>query len=88
MSETNSSAMDAAATDNKSKVREDQLEIYVRYQQNAVASAQLRREILLGAKADMDYKSLFLKAAKALSLVTDNELFYTQIVDALGRRGE
>ena len=87
MSDENSAAVEAAAADHKSEVREDQLEIYVRYQQNAVASAQLRREILLGAKGDMDEKTLLLKAAKALSLVTDNELFYNQIADALARRG-
>jgi len=87
MSDETSAAIDAAAADNKSEVREDQLEVYVRYQQNAVASAQLRREILLGAKGDMDEKTLLLKAAKALSLVTDNELFYNQIADALARRG-
>lgn len=88
MSDDNNAAIEAAAADRKSEVREDQLEIYVRYQQNAVATAQLRREILLGTKADADYKTLFLQAAKALSLVTDNELFYNQIVDALAKRDE
>jgi hypothetical protein len=88
MSETNNAALEAAAADNKGEVREDRLEVYVRYQKNAVASAQLRREILLGAKADMDYKTLFLKAAKALSLVTDNELFYNQIAAAIEQRGD
>ncbi len=88
MSDETSAAIDAAAADNKSEVREDQLEVYVRYQQNAVASAQLRREILQGTKGDMDEKTLLLKAAKALSLVIDNELFYNQIADALEQRGK
>ena len=88
MSDETSAAIDAAAADNKSEVREDQLEVYVRYQQNAVASAQLRREILQGVKGDMDEKTLLLKAAKALSLVIDNELFYNQIADALEQRGK
>lgn len=88
MSDNTSAAIEAAAADNKSEVREDQLEVYVRYQQNAVASAQLRREILLGVKGDMDEKTLLLKAAKALSLVTDNELFYNQLAYALEQRGK
>lgn len=88
MSDNTSAAIEAAAADKKSEVREEQLEVYVRYQQNAVASAQLRREILLGAKGDMDERTLLLKAAKALSLVTDNELFYNQVADALEQRGK
>lgn len=55
------------------------LEVYRAYQENIKASSQLQTEILKGIKAGEDVYSLFLKAAKAISLMTSNKLFYTQI---------
>lgn len=54
------------------------LEIYQGYQQNIKTSSQLQTEILKGLKAGEDVYSLFLKAAKAISLMTSNALFYNQ----------
>ena len=49
------------------------------YQQNIKTSSQLQTEILKGLKAGEDVYSLFLKAAKAISLMTSNTLFYSQL---------
>ena len=54
------------------------LEVYRRYQENTKTSEQLQAAILKGLKAGEDVYSLFLKAAKALSLMTSNSLFYSQ----------
>ncbi len=54
------------------------LEAYTAYQENIKASFQLQTDILKGLKAGEDVHSLFLKAAKAISLMTSNELFYSQ----------
>lgn len=54
------------------------LEVYRRYQENTKTSEQLQSEILKGIKAGEDVYSLFLKAAKAISLMTSNSLFYSQ----------
>lgn len=59
--------------------RQRSLEVYRAYQENIKASSQLQTEILKGIKAGEDVYSLFLKAAKAISLMTSNKLFYTQI---------
>ena len=59
------------------------LEVYRAYQENIKASSQLQTEILKGLKAGEDVYSLFLKAAKAISLMTSNSLFYSQIMGAM-----
>ena len=45
---------------------------------NTAKSQLLQSEILKGLKAGADIYALFLKAAKAVSLMTNNSLFYTQ----------
>lgn len=54
------------------------LEVYKTYQENIKKSSQLQTDILKGLKAGEDVYSLFLKAAKAISLMTSNSLFYSQ----------
>ena len=54
------------------------IEAYRTYQENISQSSQLQAEILKGIKAGADIYSLFLKATKAISLMTSNSLFYTQ----------
>jgi len=49
------------------------------YQQNIKTSSQLQTEILKGAKAGESVYSLFLKACKAISLMTSNSVFYSQL---------
>ena len=49
------------------------------YQQNIKTSSQLQTEILKGARAGESVYSLLLKACKAISLMTSNSVFYTQI---------
>ena len=56
-------------------------EAYRAYQENTKRSEQLQSEILKGIKAGEDVYSLFLKAAKAISLMTSNSVFYSQIED-------
>lgn len=58
--------------------RQRSLEVYRTYQENIKTSSQLQTEILKGLKAGEDVYSLFLKAAKAISLMTSNSLFYSQ----------
>lgn len=55
------------------------LEVYKAYQENIRTSGQLQTEILKGIRAGESVYNLFLKAAKAISLMTSNSLFYTQI---------
>lgn len=55
------------------------LAVYMEYQQNKKTSSQLQTEILKGAKAGESIYSLFLKAAKAVSLMTSNKVFYNQL---------
>lgn len=66
------------------------LEVYREYQENIKTSSQLQTSILKGIKAGEDVYSLFLKAAKAISLMTSNTLFYNQTEEDLiaiyGRR--
>lgn len=66
------------------------LEVYRTYQENIKTSSHLQTEILKGLKAGEDVYSLFLKAAKAISLMTSNSLFYSQIeadIEAIYGRG-
>ena len=70
--------------------RQRSLEVYRTYQENIKTSSQLQTEILKGIKAGEDVYSLFLKAAKAISLMTSNKLFYSQIeadIEAIYGRG-
>lgn len=65
------------------------LEVYKTYQDNIKTSSILQTEILKGLKAGEDVYNLFLKAAKAISLMTANSLFYSQteedLIDIYGR---
>lgn len=54
------------------------LEVYRTYQENIKTSSTLQTQILKGLKAGEDVYSLFLKAAKAISLMTSNSVFYNQ----------
>ena len=49
------------------------------YLDNVSATDALQAEILKGIKSGEDFYHLFLKAAKAVSLMTSNPQFYTQI---------
>lgn len=55
------------------------LEMYGTYQENIRRSEQIQSEILKGAKAGEDIYSLFLKAVEAISRMTSNKLFLSQI---------
>lgn len=55
------------------------LEVYKAYQENIRTSGQLQTEILKGIRSGESVYNLFLKATKAISLMTSNSLFYTQI---------
>lgn len=55
------------------------LAICKEYQQNIKTSSQLQTEILKGAKAGENVYSLLLKACKAISLMTSNSVFYSQL---------
>ena len=55
------------------------LAFYNEYQQNRKTSSQLQTEILKGAKAGENVYSLFLKACKAISLMTAESVFYNQL---------
>ena len=64
----------------ENKVEKDRsLALYKEYQRNTLASAQLQANILKGIKAGENIYSLFLKAVKAISLMTDNSGFYDQV---------
>ena len=55
------------------------LEAYRHYQDNIRKSEQLQSEILKGARAGADIYGLFLKAVDAISRMTSNTLFYSQL---------
>ena len=59
------------------------LEVYRTYQENIKTSSALQTQILKGLKAGEDVYSLFLKAAKAISLMTSNSIFYSQAEEDL-----
>ena len=82
-------ALQRKADQNKAEIDRN-LEVYRTYQENIKRSGQLQTEILKGLKAGEDVYSLFLKAAKAISLMTSNSLFYSQIeadIEAIYGRG-
>jgi hypothetical protein len=65
--------------DQKKREIDRSLAIYREYQQNIKTSSQLQTELLKGARAGEDIYSLFLKAVKAISLMTSDNLFYNQL---------
>lgn len=65
------------------ETREEALRICREHQQNTAKSQMLQSEILKGLKAGEDVYSLFLKAAKAISLMTSNSVFYSQTEEDL-----
>ena len=65
---------------NRNKAEQDRIqEIYRQHQENSIKSNQLQTEILKGVRAGESVYSLFLKASKAISLMTGNTAFYSQI---------
>ena len=64
--------------DRKEQDIDRSLAICREYQQNIKTSSQLQTEILKGARAGEDIYSLFLKAVKAISIMTSNTVFYSQ----------
>jgi len=77
-------------TQREREAHQRSLEVYKAYQENIKTSSQLQTEILKGIKAGEDVYTLFLKAAKAISLMTSNSLFYSQIeadIEAIYGRG-
>ena len=65
--------------DRKKQDIDRSLAICREYQQNIKTSSQLQTEILKGARAGEDIYSLFLKACKAISLMTANTVFYSRL---------
>lgn len=66
-------------TQREREAEERSLEVYRTYQENIKTSSQLQTDILKGVRAGEDVYSLFLKAAKVVSLMTSNTVFYSQI---------
>lgn len=66
------------ADQNKAEI-DHNLEVYRTYQENIKRSGQLQTEILKGAKAGESVYSLLLKACKAISLMTSDSVFYSQL---------
>lgn len=61
--------------------RERAKAVYREYQKNIKTSGQLQTALLKGTRQGEDIYSLFLKAVKAISLMTSNKAFYSQIED-------
>jgi len=55
------------------------IDIYKEYQSNTIKSSQLQAEILKGLNAGEDITTLFLKAAQAISAMTNDSVFYNEI---------
>lgn len=53
------------------------VKVYKDYQAAIRASSQIQTEITKGLRAGEDIAALFLKAVKAIALMTGNEVFYT-----------
>lgn len=60
-------------------LRKRSLEIYRNYLENQKASGQLQAAILKGIQAGEPLYSLFLQAARAISLMTGDQVFYNQV---------
>ena len=71
-------ALQRKADQNKAEI-ERNLEVYRTYQENIKRSGQLQTDILKGARAGEDIYSLFLKAVQAISCMTSNKTFYSQV---------
>lgn len=65
--------------DRKKQDIDRSLAICREYQQNIKTSSQLQTEIVKGARAGENIYILFLKAVKAISLMTSNTVFYNQL---------
>lgn len=55
------------------------IDIYKEYQSNTIKSSQLQAEILKGLNTGEDITALFLKAAQAISAMTNDSVFYNEI---------
>lgn len=64
-----------------SKLHERYFEVCKEYQKNIRESELLRSQILIGLKEGENIYSLFLKAVKAISLMTGEDVFY-KLADA------
>ena len=71
-------ALQRKADQNKAEI-DRSLEVYRTYQENIKRSGQLQTDILKGVRAGEDIYSLFLKAVKAISCMTSNKTFYSQV---------
>ena len=71
-------ALQRKADQNKEEIDRN-LEVYRTYQENIKRSGQLQTDILKGARAGEDIYSLFLKAVQAISCMTHNKTFYSQV---------
>ena len=71
-------ALQLEADRNKAE-KDRSIEVYRHYQENIRKSEQLQTDILKGARAGADIYSLFLKAVEAISCMTSNPLFLSQI---------
>lgn len=66
----------------QNKAEQDRIkEAYWQQQENIIKSNQLQAEILKGARAGESVYNLFLKASKAITLMTGNTVFYSQLKD-------
>ena len=64
----------------QNKAEQDRIkEVYRQHQENTIKSNQLQTEILKGVRAGESVYILFLKASKAITLMTGNTAFYSQI---------
>ena len=64
--------------DERQREIEEARRVYATYQDNIKLSGELQTAILKGLKSGADITDLFLKACKAISLMTSNSVFYTQ----------
>ena len=71
-------ALQRKADQNKAEIDRN-LEVYRTYQENIKRSGQLQTDILKGVQAGEDIYSLFLKAVQAISCMTSNKTFYSQL---------
>ena len=71
-------ALQLKADQNKAEIDRN-LEVYRTYQENIKRSGQLQTDILKGVQAGEDIYSLFLKAVQAISCMTSNKTFYSQV---------
>ena len=71
-------ALQRKADQNKAEIDRN-LEVYRTYQGNIKRSGQLQTDILKGVQAGEDIYSLFLKAVQAISCMTSNKTFYSQV---------